>query len=196
MEQDFKQIFISNSKVQFEYYKHLGEKAMEQLSEKQLFISPKMESNSIAIIVKHLWGNMLSRWTNFLHEDGEKSWRQRDEEFELGNLKTKDELLTLWGEGWACLFESLDQLNKDNFDTVIYIRNKGHNVIEAVQRQMMHYAYHVGQIVFLAKILANDQWTSLSIPKNKSQSFNDKSFSKGKRIEHFVKEQLDDKNLS
>lgn len=129
---------------QFKYYKNLGEKTFNQLPDEALFWQYNKMSNSIAIIVKHLWGNMLSRWTDFLTSDGEKQWRKRDEEFENG-LKDRKELLAKWEEGWACLFESLNTLSKDDLSKTIYILNKKHTVTEAINRQLTHYSYHIGQ---------------------------------------------------
>lgn len=155
----------------FEYYKMLGEKSFEQLSDEQVFWQFNEESNSVAIIVKHIAGNMLSRWTNFLTEDGEKSWRNRDEEF-INTFKTKDEVLEYWEKGWDCLFNALNQINDENLYSTIYIRNESHSLIDAVFRQLAHYPYHIGQIVFIAKMLKNNDWETLSIARNKSDDFN------------------------
>ncbi|MGI9652985.1 DUF1572 family protein [Chryseobacterium sp. RLHN22] len=155
----------------FEYYKTLGDKSFEQLSDEQMFWQFNEESNSVATIVKHIAGNMLSRWTNFLTEDGEKSWRNRDEEF-VNTFKTKDEVLAYWEKGWECLFDALKQINNENLYAIIYIRNEPHSVIDAVFRQLAHYPYHVGQIVFIAKMLKNESWKTLSIARNKSDDFN------------------------
>lgn len=155
----------------FEYYKSLADKTFEQLSDEQIFWKYNEESNSIAIIVKHIAGNMLSRWTNFLTEDGEKSWRNRDEEF-VNTFKTKQQVLEYWEKGWKCLFEALDQITDENLHSTIYIRNEAHSVIDAVFRQLAHYPYHIGQIVFIAKMLKNDDWKTLSIARNKSSEFN------------------------
>src|SRR4029078_3732524 len=129
------------------------------------------ESNSIAIIVKHLWGNMLSRWTDFLTADGEKPTRDRETEFE-NDIKDKKELLHKWNEGWACLFNAVNSLKEEDLTTIIYIRNEGHTVTEAINRQVAHYAYHVGQIFFIGKMIKGKDWESLSIPRGKSQQFN------------------------
>ncbi|MDG1158570.1 MAG: DUF1572 family protein [Flavobacteriales bacterium] len=135
--------YLESSRKQFEYYKLLGEKAISQLGDEDLLWQFNPESNSISIMVKHLVGNMLSRWTNFLTEDGEKPWRQRDEEFEA-NINNKTALLEEWEKGWSCLFEALDSIDESNFDQLVYIRNQGHSITEAIQRQLAHYAYHVG----------------------------------------------------
>lgn len=155
----------------FEYYKMLGDQSFEQLSDEQIFWQLNEESNSVAVIVKHIAGNMLSRWTNFLTEDGEKPWRNRDEEF-INTFKTKSEVLDYWEKGWKCLFDALHQINEENLDTIIYIRNQPHSVIDAVFRQLAHYPYHIGQIVFIAKMLKNEDWKTLSIARNKSEDFN------------------------
>ena len=183
---------VSVSK-QFEYYKMLGDKTISQLSEDQLFWQYNSESNSVAIIVKHLWGNMLSRWTDFLTSDGEKEWRKRDAEFE-NDIKTKDELLNKWNEGWKCLFDAINPLHEEDLEKIIYIRNQGHTVVEAINRQLAHYSYHVGQIVFQGKMIAGENWTSLSIPKGDSKKFNENKFSKPKSKQHFTDEFLKNNN--
>ena len=162
-----KDLFIKR----FEYYKMLGDKSFAQLSDEQIFWQFNEESNSIAVIVKHVAGNMLSRWTNFLTEDGEKPWRHRDEEF-VNTFKTKDEVLQYWEKGWNCLFNALNQINDENLYSTIYIRNEAHSVIDAVFRQLAHYPYHIGQLVFIAKMMKNEDWKTLSIARNKSQDFN------------------------
>jgi hypothetical protein len=163
---------LESARQQFEQYKALGEKAMAQVPDEGLFWQFNDDSNSIAIIVKHLWGNMLSRWTDFLTTDGEKEWRERDSEFEI-EFKTRNEMMDKWELGWACLFETLDELTGPDWDKTIYIRKEPHLVWQAINRQIAHYAYHIGQIVFLAKMLAQG-WDSLSIPKGKSAEFNQK----------------------
>lgn len=179
-----KKEYINNIKKQFEYYKALGEKTFEQLDEEELFWQYNEASNSIAIIVNHLWGNMKSRWTDFLTTDGEKEWRHRDQEFEAV-IKTKDELIRKWNEGWKCLFDALNSINEKNFETKIYIRNQEHSIIEATNRQFAHYSYHIGQITYIGKMLKGNQWKSLSIPKGESNKFNKQKFSKGKHKGHF-----------
>lgn len=162
-----KELFIKR----FEYYKSLGDKSFEQLSNEQLFWQYNEESNSIAIIVKHIAGNMLSRWTNFLTEDGEKPGRNRDDEF-INTFKTKQEVIDFWEKGWRCLFDALDQINDGDLYSTIYIRGEGHLVIDAVFRQLAHYPYHIGQIVYISKMLKSNDWKTLSIPRNQSQEFN------------------------
>jgi len=173
---------------QFEYYKMLGEKTFSQLSDEMLIRQFNTESNSIAVIVKHLWGNMLSRWTDFLTTDGEKKWRNRDAEFEA-DITNKDELIKKWNEGWNCLFAALNDLKPEDMNKTIYIRNQGHTVSEAIYRQLAHYSYHIGQIVYIGKMYSNE-WKSLSIPKNSSKAFNDAKFAADKRKEHFTDEFL------
>jgi uncharacterized damage-inducible protein DinB len=172
--------YLLSAKKEFEYYKKLGEKTFAQLTDEQLFNQINSESNSIATIIKHLRGNMLSRWTDFLTTDGEKEWRKRDEEFE-NDISTREELLQKWQEGWSCLFKALDSISDDDLSRVIYIRNQGHTILEAINRQLSHYPYHIGQIVFYAKQLNNSEWDSLSIKKNKSRSYNDEKFSQDKK---------------
>jgi len=176
--------YLNSVKKQFEYYKSVGEKTFEQLQEKDLFWQYDQDSNSIAIIVNHLWGNMKSRWTDFLSSDGEKAWRQRDLEFEMV-IKTKEELIEKWDDGWNCLFDALDLVNADTFDTKIYIRNQEHSVMDAINRQLAHYPYHIGQIVYIGKMVKKNEWHILSIPKGKSNEFNNDKFSKGKHKGHF-----------
>lgn len=165
--------YLASAKKNFNQYKLLGEKAMEQLNAEDLFWQYNEQSNSIAIIVQHLSGNMLSRWTNFLTEDGEKQWRERDAEFEK-IIETKDELLNKWNAGWNCLLATLDSLTNEDLDKTIYIRKEPLVVIDAINRQIAHYCYHVGQIVYLSKMLAGDQWNSPSIKKGGSKEFNEK----------------------
>lgn len=181
--------FLESAKKQFLYYKTLGEKAINQLEEEQLFVSLNEDTNSIAIIVKHLHGNMLSRWTDFLTSDGEKDWRKRDDEF-VDTYKTKEELLEKWNEAWDCLFNAINPLQPEQLTDIIYIRNEGHTVVEAINRQLAHYPYHIGQIVFYAKLLKKSEWDSLSIPKNKSGDYNAAKFSKEKSIKNFTDEEL------
>jgi hypothetical protein len=181
--------FLDSVKKQFAYYRHLGTQTIERLNDEQLLWRPDTETNSIGIVVKHLWGNMMSRWTNFLTEDGEKDWRKRDEEFENDGL-AKVSILTMWNEGWNCLEQALDEITNDDLDRIIYIRNQGHTVMEALNRQLSHYPYHVGQIVFLGKMILGKEWTSLSIPKGNSQVYNADKFSKEQHRGHFTDEIL------
>lgn len=184
--------YLVSVKKQFEYYKLLGDKTFEQLSEEDLFKQYNADSNSVAIIVKHLSGNMLSRWTDFLATDGEKEWRNRDAEFEEDEL-TKTQMIAIWEKGWTCLFQALNSINEEDLEKIIYIRNQGHTVMEAINRQLAHYPYHVGQIVFIGKMLSTNNWKSLSIPKNASKQFNADKFSAPKQKGHFTDEFLNKK---
>lgn len=175
---------------QFEYYKLLGEKTFAQLPDDKLFWQYNADSNSIATIVKHLWGNMLSRWTDFLTTDGEKEWRNRDGEFE-NDITTREELLQKWNEGWKVFLDTLKSLKEEDLQRIIYIRNQGHTVMEAINRQLAHYPYHVGQIVFAGKMGA-EAWQSLSIPKGNSKQFNAEKFAQPKHKAHFTDEFLKD----
>lgn len=177
--------YLTSVKKQFEYYKSLGDKTFIQLTEEHFFWLPNNDDNSIAIIVKHIAGNMLSRWTNFLTEDGEKEWRNRDDEF-INSFTTKEDVIAYWETGWKCLFNALNSINQENFNTIIYIRNQGHSITEAINRQLCHYSYHIGQIVFLGRLLLGKEWESLSIAKNASEDYNDNKFSKEKSRTHFT----------
>jgi hypothetical protein len=168
--------YLENVKKIFNQYRTLGERAMQQVPEEKLFWQFNPESNSIGSIVKHLWGNMLSRFTDFLNTDGEKPWRDRESEF-LNDIKTREELLGKWNEGWECLSAALEPLKSGDLQKTIYIRNEPHTVMEALNRQLTHYAYHVGQIVFLGKMICDNKWKSLSIPKGGSKQFNEEKFS-------------------
>ncbi len=175
---------------QFQFNKALADKTFNQLKEENLFWQFNEESNSIAIIVNHLHGNMLSRWTNFLTSDGEKESRDRDLEFEVA-ISSQKELLEKWEKGWKCLFSAIESLQPEDLERIIYIRNQGHTVTEALNRQLSHYSYHVGQIVFIGKMLANS-WSSLSIPRGNSKEYNLDKFSNEKRKEHFTEEFLNE----
>ncbi len=174
---------------QFEYYKLLAEKAMDQLEEDALFKKFSSESNSISILVQHLHGNMISRWTDFLHTDGEKSWRNRDAEFE-DHIQKRDELMLKWNEGWTCVLNALKNLQVEDLSKSIYIRNMEHTVVEAICRQLAHYAYHVGQIIFISKMIVNDHWETLSIAKGNSEAYNNQKFAQEKHRQHFTEEYL------
>ncbi len=163
--------YLSSTQWIFHYYKDLGDKTFAQINEQQLHWQYNTTTNSIAIIIQHLSGNMLSRWTDFLTTDGEKPWRDRDKEFENFNTD-KTSLLNDWNKGWDCLFHSINSLTENDLVKTVYIRNEPHTVIEAINRQVGHVAYHVGQIVLIAKILLNEDWKMLSIPKGKSKEFN------------------------
>lgn len=177
--------YLTSLQKQFLYYKSLGEKAINQLEEEQLYLQFNPESNSIAILVHHLAGNMLSRFTDFLTTDGEKSWRNRDEEF-TNPFQSKKELLEYWDKGWDCLFNTLEELTESDLEKTVYIRNDGHTVTEALNRQLAHSPYHIGQIVFIAKVLKNEDWQTLSIPRNQSSEYNSRKFSQEKEKRHFT----------
>ncbi len=165
--------FLNLAIQTFEMYRQLGEKAMAQVPEEGLFREPNEGVNSLAIIVNHLAGNMLSRWTDFLTTDGEKNWRHRDQEFE-SVLHTREEVLQRWAEGWDCLFATLGELQEEDLHREVLIRSEPHTVQQALTRQIAHYAYHVGQMILLAKIIRGPEWESLSIPKGGSDAFNQK----------------------
>lgn len=183
--------YLKGIKKQFSYYKSLGERTIDQLDEDMLFWQYNEESNSIAIIIKHLWGNMKSRWTDFLTTDGEKEWRARDLEFE-NDIQSKEQVLQKWNEGWQCLFDALDSVTDANFNQPIYIRNIEHSITEAINRQLAHYSYHVGQIVFLGKMICDQDWKSLSIAKGKSNVYNEKRFAQPKHKAHYTDKLMDD----
>ncbi len=184
--------YLNSAVQQFEYYKILGEKTFEQLSAETFFWKYNSESNSIANIIHHLSGNMVSRFTDFLTTDGEKEWRKRDAEFE-DDIVDKKILLDKWNTGWACLLATLKKLKPEDLSKEIYIRNQGHSVVEAINRQLCHYAYHVGQMVFIGKMTCNKSWSCLSIKKGDSNAYNAEKFSKAKHTEHFTTEVLQTK---
>jgi len=173
MAHQFSTSYVEDSLSLFRYYKKLGEGAMEQVSDEQLFAALDPEMNSIAIIVKHIAGNMRSRWTDFLTSDGEKPDRNRDTEFEQPP-STRVDLLKLWNDGWQRVFSALEPLSDSDLQRSVLIRGEPHSVMQAINRQIAHYSYHVGQIVFLAKHLNASGWKSLSVPRNKSAEFNKK----------------------
>jgi len=164
--------YLQDSVATFRSYKKMAEKAMGQISDKDFFYKLDEESNSIAIIVKHIAGNMRSRWTDFLTTDGEKDDRDRDTEFELME-ESRESLMAYWEKSWATLFASVEPLTAEDFEEIVTIRGEAHSVAEAINRQMTHYAYHIGQITFLAKHFRVSDWKTLSVPKNKSAEFND-----------------------
>jgi len=162
--------YIEDSLSLFRYYKRLAERAMDQLTEQQLLAALDQESNSIGTIVKHMAGNMRSRWTDFLTSDGEKPDRERDSEF-VDPPATREALLAMWETGWGCLFEALEALSDADLARTVTIRGEAHSVMQAINRQVAHYAMHVGQIVMLAKHLAQDRWQPLTIPRLGSAEF-------------------------
>lgn len=174
--------FLKNFKQQFFYYRSLSEKTVAQLSDDQFYHQYDETNNSVALLVSHLSGNLLSRWTNFQTEDGEKTWRQRDGEFEIRN-RSRDDLMTQWQKAWQVVELELSQITNDDLAKIVYIRNEGHTIMEALNRQSNHLAYHVGQIVHQAKLLKTNDFEVLSIPKGKSEEYNQKKMAekKGKR---------------
>ncbi|WP_416828274.1 DUF1572 domain-containing protein [Ectobacillus polymachus] len=160
--------YLKVVKERFNDVKRLGDNTISQLSEEDIHWGFNEASNSIAVIVKHVSGNMISRWTDFLTTDGEKPNRNRDQEFE-DNISSKQELISIWEKGWNTLFKTLNELGEQDLLKNIYIRGESHTVVEAIERQMAHYAYHIGQIVYIGKQLKDANWESLSIPKGKSE---------------------------
>lgn len=179
--------YLESASRQFDYYRSLGEKAIAQVPDDALFHQFNPESNSIATIVKHLSGNMLSRWTDFLTTDGEKETRNREAEFD-NDLASRDEVLAYWNRGWECLFGTFSELKPEDLGRIVYIRNQGHTVMEVINRQLAHYPYHIGQIVFIGKLVLDRQWQSLSIPRGKSADYNAHKFAQPKHREHFTDE--------
>ena len=179
--------YLSSVIKQATYYKKLGDETLKRLTKEHLFYTPNTVSNSIAVIVKHVAGNMLSRWTNFLNEDGEKDWRNRDDEF-INTFNSKEDVISYWEKGWKCFLTALKSLSNHDLETIIYIRNQGHTVTEAIHRQLCHYPYHIGQIVFLGKLILKENWKSLSIPKNQSETYNEKKFNEEKARKHFTED--------
>lgn len=177
------QKFLESSTKFLNYYKKLGEEAMAQLTDDQVLAKPNEASNSIALIVHHLNGNMLSRWTDFLTTDGEKEWRNREAEFDE-TYPTKEAMMEAWEKGWKCLFEALGSLQPNDLLKVVYVRNEGQTVLEAIQRQLAHYPHHIGQILFQAKALKGNAFKSLSIPKGQSDQYNEYHFAQAKKIRH------------
>ncbi|MGQ0762903.1 MAG: DUF1572 family protein [Acidobacteriota bacterium] len=166
-DQSIGQHYLEDALRTFRDYKKLGERAFEQLSDEDFFRTIDDESNSLAVIIKHIAGNMLSRWTEFLTTDGEKPERNRDMEFVMLPETTKDEMLAYWQKGWKCTFDALEPLTPDDLMRTVRIRGEDHTVVQAINRQIAHYANHIGQIVYLAKHFKSSEWQSLSVPKNK-----------------------------
>lgn len=163
--------FLQSAVKRLSYYKELADKSFARLADDGFNYQPNEASNSIAVIIQHIAGNMLSRWTDFLTTDGEKEWRNRDTEFEEQQL-TRQQLLNLWEKGWDCCLQAIASLTEEDLGKTIYIRSEGLTVVDAINRQLAHYPYHVGQIVYIARMLKNEQWQSLSIPKGQSEQFN------------------------
>lgn len=164
--------YLAAAEKKFRELKALGEKSFAQVSEETHFhVALDPESNSLAVLIQHLRGNLISRWTDFLTSDGEKPSRKRDTEFEAHRERSSHELLDAWNEGWDRLFDTLATLQASDLQKTITIRGEEHTVLEAIQRQLIHCGYHVGQIVFLAKHLTGESWESLSIPRGQSEKF-------------------------
>ena len=172
MKESIAEQYLSDALSTLRDYRKLAERAFEQISDEEFFLSLDEEANSVAVIIKHISGNMLSRWTDFLTTDGEKPDRQRDLEFVVAPETGKDEILSQWERGWACLFAALEPLTPEDFSRKVLIRGEEHSVMEAITRQLTHYSYHIGQIVFLCKHFRSQDWKSLSIPRNRSAEFN------------------------
>lgn len=163
--------FIQSAVKRLHYYKELADKTFAQLNQDELHYQPNESSNSIAIIIQHMAGNMLSRWTGFLTSDGEKDWRNRDTEFEEQHMN-REQLMAFWEKGWACCLDAIGSLQDEDLSKTIYIRGEGLIVVDAINRQLAHYPYHVGQIVYLGRMIRNHDWQNLSILKGQSDHFN------------------------
>ena len=172
MSQTLAKHYLEDAVLNFRGYKKLAEKAFEQANDEEFFRAIDEEANSIAVIVKHMVGNMLSRWTDFLTSDGEKPDRNRDMEFVITAETTRVEMIAEWERGWNCVFNAVESLQPEDLMKTVLIRGEAHTVVNAISRQMTHYGYHVGQIVFLAKHFKSTGWKSLSIPRNRSAEFN------------------------
>jgi len=166
------QNYLEDALSSFRAYKKLADKAIAQLKDEEVFVTLDEEGNSIAVVMKHMAGNMLSRWTDFLTSDGEKPDRNRDMEFLIEPHTSKDDVLAYWERGWKSVFDALESLRPEDFEKKITIRGEEHTIVQAINRQLTHYAYHIGQIVFLAKHFRSAEWKSLSIPRNRSSDFN------------------------
>ncbi len=166
------QNYLEDAISSFKNYKKLADKGIAQVNDDEFFVTLDDEANSVAVIMKHMAGNMFSRWTDFLTSDGEKPNRSRDMEFVIEANATKQDVLDYWERGWACVFAAIEPLNLEDFEKTVTIRGEPHTIVMAINRQLSHYAYHIGQIVFLAKHFRSSQWSSLSIPRNKSAEFN------------------------
>jgi hypothetical protein len=164
--------YLDEARRSFRGYKRLTEGALAQLQDADFFYTPDPESNSVALIVKHMSGNMRSRFIDFLTTDGEKPNRNRDQEFELGTAVTREEVMRWWDDGWNCVFQAVESLKPEDITRTVYIRGEAHTVLQALNRQVAHYAHHSGQILFLAKLIRKGDWKSLSIPRGKSAEFN------------------------
>ena len=169
-------LFVPEVLAVFRSQKDLADRAIAQVSDANLHVALDANTNSIAVIMKHMAGNMISRWTDFLTSDGEKPDRNRDMEFVIESNTTKADVLDYWERGWACVFAALEPLTLDDFEKTVLIRGEKHTIVQAINRQLMHYSYHIGQIVYLAKHFRSTEWSSLSVPRNKSAEFNAAKF--------------------
>ena len=172
MNENLAEEYLTDALSSLRAYKKLADRAIEQTLDDELFVTLDEESNSIAVVMKHMAGNMISRWTDFLDTDGEKADRNRDMEFVIESDTTRDEVLAYWERGWKCVFDALEPLTPPDFEKRVTIRWQEHTIVQAINRQLMHYSYHIGQIVFLAKHFRSNEWQSLSIPRNRSANFN------------------------
>lgn len=168
---DLAQHYLDEARRQMRGYKRMAESAMAQLSDDEVFLTLDPESNSVAILVKHLAGNMRSRFTDFLSSDGEKPDRFRDREFEVSGATTRADVMQWWEEGWACVFGAIEALKPEDVMRTVMVRGEPHSVLQAINRQIAHYSAHIGQIVFLAKHLRSSKWKTLTIPRGKSEEF-------------------------
>jgi uncharacterized damage-inducible protein DinB len=171
---DFQKLYLSDAIKKFRELKALGDRAFTQIKDEDFFFTPDEETNSIAIIIRHMSGNMLSRWTDFLTTDGEKEWRNRDEEFEQLFYTDEEDIIQRWEKGWKAVFDAMEALTHEDLTKKVKIRGEDHYVFEAINRQLTHYAYHTGQIVYMAKYLAKENWNSLSVARGKSKDFNER----------------------
>lgn len=178
-------IELQGIRKQFEYYRMLADKTILVLSQDELNSRVNEESNSIAVIMRHITGNLLSRFTEFFTTDGEKEWRNRDDEFEF-KCYDRHELISNWDSAWNVLFSTVDSINDHNINSIVKIRNQDHTVAEALYRQLAHYPYHIGQIVFIGKMIKNKDWESLSIPRNQSNNYNQEKFNNPNSESHFT----------
>jgi Protein of unknown function (DUF1572) len=172
MNEEFVKQYLEDAISSFRAYKKLAENAIAQIKDDEFFVTLDAEANSIALIMKHIAGNLMSRWTDFLTSDGEKPDRNRDMEFVIESGNSKEALLAYWDRGWQTLFSALEPLKPNDFEKTVKIRGEEHSIVQAINRQLTHYSYHIGQIVFLAKHFRSEEWKSLSVPRNRSAEFN------------------------
>jgi hypothetical protein len=183
MNESISREYLEDALSSFRAYKKLAEKGIDQIKDEEFFVTLDEEGNSIAVIMKHMAGNMLSRWTHFLTSDGEKPDRNRDMEFVIEDNTTRGAVVSYWERGWQAVFAALEPLQPEDFQRTVSIRNEAHTIVQAINRQLTHYAYHIGQIVFLAKHFRSSEWKSLSIPRNRSMEFNAKKGEQGGKAE-------------